>query len=146
QWSAVAPSPSAAFTSAFFAMAARRASRSEDRAASITGGRRGPAANASAEQPHNRKRAVTPDSRNRLERELAAASADLLHGDVHLVHDRDQEVGDRRLVRILDVAPALEPPGSATGQQQREVFAGVAVAIRNARTVHEDHVVEQGSV
>ena len=46
----------------------------------------------------------------------------------------------------VEMPAALEPPGAAADEQQRQVVAGVPRAVRDARAVEDRHVIEQRAV
>src|SRR5262245_4708913 len=61
--------------------------------------------------------------------DFSVASSDFLHGNTHLIHDRDQEVCIRWLVGKLDMATTLQLAGTSTHEQLRQVIRSMTVAV-----------------
>jgi hypothetical protein len=67
---------------------------------------------------------------------LVPSAPKLVAGHAEAVEHRDEEVGDRGLGRVRDVAPHLEHP-TAAADQHRQV--GVVVLLRVAHVARRDH-------
>src|SRR6185312_1940916 len=61
----------------------------------------------------------------RIDGKFSVAAADLLDRIVHLVHDRHQKVGLRRLVRELQMAAAFGLSATAADQHLGQIVAGM---------------------
>src|SRR3954468_9882783 len=79
-------------------------------------------------------------------RQTAVAVAELLHRHSHLLEDGRVQVGERRALRMTDVAAALEAGGLAADQRDRQVVVEVRVAVADPGAVEEQRVVQHHPV
>ena len=62
------------------------------------------------------------------------------------IQQRELQVRQRRVLRIDEMTAALERAAAAADEQRRERTVRVTVAVADARTIKNDHVVEQRAV
>ena len=86
--------------------------------------------------------------RTRLEQhvQLAGGVADGLRRNPDAIQHREEEVGHRGAVFVLDVPPCLHGAAALARDQDREVVVVVAIRIGDTATVDEHRVVEEGAV
>src|SRR4051812_28388451 len=82
----------------------------------------------------------------REEIDLTGAVAEPLDGQPHLVNERQPEIGERSILRELDVAAPLRLAATAPDEQHRQVVMEVDVAVAHARPVHDERMIQQRAV
>src|SRR5262249_15066709 len=86
------------------------------------------------------------DPSERVYGQATSAAANVIDRYVHLVHERDEQVGHHRLLGVVEMTPALDASRAAADEHQRQVVARVPLAVRNAGAVQNRRVIEQRAV
>src|ERR1017187_1026676 len=63
--------------------------------------------------------------------------AEMLHVYAHAIHHRQIEIAHGRFLPVHNPPPGFEVAAAAPGDQGRQVFVQVAVAVGKARAVHD---------
>src|SRR6266581_189419 len=78
--------------------------------------------------------------------ELARAVAKIIDGDTGLIQQIHQKIIQRRVLRIPEVAPALDPACGAADQNGRQIVVCMRIGVAEAAAVDDHRMVEEAAV
>ena len=78
-------------------------------------------------------------------RQEAAAVAELLDRDVVAIEQRHEQIGKARVLRVLQVLPALDPAVRVAKDRRRQRIVVVLVAVAHVAAEQDRRVIQHGA-